>query len=194
MGDANSLLVGTTAGGSDGTGLAWFAPTGTTAPTDATTALNAGFKDAGLIAEDGLTVGFAESSKKIKAYGSQAAQRNVVTDSDFTFKIKMIETNEISQAVFWRKGITSITPAVSTGAFSVTGGTYARQLYAAVFQVVDITNGTNVLRFYAPSCEVTARDDVSISNGNEIGWGVTITAYPVAGVALQMFVTSPNLG
>lgn len=194
MGDANSLLVGTTAAGSDGTGLAWFAATGTTAPTDATTALNAGFKDAGLVAEDGLTVGFAESSKKIKAYGSQAAQRIIVTDQDFTFKLKFLETNEISQAVFWRKAINSITPAVSTGAFSVTGGTYARQLYAFVADVVDITNGTNHLRIYAPSVEVTGRDDLSISNGNEIGWGVTITAYPVAGVAIQMFVASPNLG
>lgn len=194
MGDANSLLVGSSGGGSDATGLAWFAATGTTAPADATTALNAGFKDAGLISEDGLSISFSESSKKIKAYGSQATQRTVVTDQEFSFKIRFIETNEISQAVFWRKAIGAIVPTVSTGTFNVTGGTYARQLYAAVFEVVDVTNGTNHLRFYAPSCEVTARDDVSISNGNEIGWGVTVTAYPVAGVALQMFVASPNLG
>ncbi len=194
MGDANNLLVGTQAGGSDGTGLGWFGVTGTTMPTDATTALNAGFKDAGLISEEGLVVSFAEQTKKIKAYGSTATQRVLIIDSEFTFKIRFLETNEISQAVFWRKTIGSITPAVSTGAFSVTAGPTSRNLFAFVGDIVDVSAGTNHLRFAAASCEVTGRDDLSISNGNEIGWGVTITAYPVAGVAITMFAAIPNLG
>ncbi len=194
MGDANNLLVGTAAAGADGTGLAWFGITGTTAPTDAVTALNAGYKDGGLITEEGLVISFNETNKKIKAYGSQATQRVLVTDQEFTFKLRFLETNEISQAVFWRKTIGSITPTVSTGAFSVTAGTVSRNLFTFVGDVVDVTSGTNHLRFHAASCEVTGRDDLSIANGNEIGWGVTITAYPVAGVAMTMFAAIPNLG
>lgn len=194
MGDSNNLLVGTAAAGTDGTGLAWFGVTGTTAPTDAVTALNAGYKDAGLITEEGLVVDFSETNKKIKAYGSQATQRVLVTDQEFTFKLKFLETNEISQAIFWRKVIGSIVPAAATGAFSVTAGTATRNLFAFVGDVVDTTNAVNHLRFSAASCEVTGRDSLSIANGNEIGWGVTITAYPVAGVAMTMFAAIPNLG
>ena len=194
MGDANNLLVGTTAGGSDGTGLLWVGITGTTAPTDATTALNAGYKNAGLITEDGLVIGFNETSKKIKAYGSTSTQRVLVTDSEFSFKVKMLETNAVSQAIFWRKTIGSITPTVSTGTFSVTTGTYSRNLFTLVGDVVDTTNNVNHLRFWAPSAEVTARDDISVANGSEIGWGVTITCYPVAGIAVAMYAAIPNLG
>lgn len=191
MGDANNLLVATSAAGADGTGLAWFATVGTTAPTDAVTALNAGFKDSGLISEDGVTLALNETSKKIKAYGSQNTQRTVVTDQETTFALKFLEVNEVSSAVFHRKAIGSITPTVSTGAFSVTTGTYSRVLYAAVFDVVD---GTNHIRMYCPSCEVTNRDNIQFSNGNEIPWGVTITAYPVAGTSIAWYYAVPNLG
>jgi hypothetical protein len=194
VGDANNLLVGTTAGGSDGTGLFWAGVTGTTAPTDSTTALNAGFKNAGLITEDGLTIGFNETTKKIKAYGSTATQRVLITDAEYTFKVKFLETNPTSQALFWRRTIGSISPTVSTGTFSVTAGTSTRNLFTLVADVIDTTNNTNHLRFYAPSAEVTDRDDISVSNGNEIGWGVTITCYPVAGIAVAMYAAIPNLG
>ncbi len=124
VGDANNLIVGTSAGGSDGTGLAWFGVTGTTAPTDATTALNPAFKDSGLIAEDGVTAAFQSQQKKIKAVGSTVAQRTIVTDEETTFALKFLEVNEISMAVWHRKALNAITPAVSTGAFSVTTGLY----------------------------------------------------------------------
>lgn len=191
MGDANSMMVGTSGGGSDATGLVWLAPIGTTAPTDATTALNAGFKDAGYIAESGVVMSFAETAKDIKVYGSQIPVRTIVTDQKFTAKWTMAEINEISMAVFWRKDLNAITPAVSTGAFSVTGTSYSQKLFSAVFEVIDATRH---VRLYYPSMEISQRDDINISNGNEIGWGVTATGYPVAGVAVTMFAAIPSLG
>ncbi len=191
VGDANNLIVGTGAAGSDGTGLAWFAATGTTAPTDATTALNAGFKDAGLIAEDGVTGAFQAQQKKIKAYGSTLAQRIIVTDEETTFQLKFLEVNEISMAVWHRKALTAITPAVSTGAFSVTTGLYSPVFYSAVFDVID---GTNHIRMFCPKVEKTNTDNVQFSNGNEVSWGVTLTAYPVSGVAVAWYYAIPSLG
>ncbi len=45
MANNSNMIVGTGASGSDGLGLVWFAPTGTTAPTDESGALNAALKD-----------------------------------------------------------------------------------------------------------------------------------------------------
>lgn len=192
MGDNRNIFAGITAAGADGTGLAWIGATGSTAPTDSTTALNAAFKNTGMITEDGLTVKFAESTKKIKAYGSPATQRTLVTDQEYTFDLAFLETNQYSQAVFHRLAISAITPGVGTGAFSVTSGTFTRQLYAGVFDMID---GVNHIRAYCPSLEVTGRADVKFSNGSEAPWGVTLTAYPnSSGVAIQWYYLMSALG
>lgn len=192
MGSNANLLAGTGAAGADGTGLAWFAPVGSTAPTDATTGFAAAFRNAGLITDNGLTIKFGESTKEIKAYGSTAIQRTLVTDEKFTFEIEFLETNQYSQAVYHRLGINSITPTVGTGAFSLTTGAYTRQQYAAGFDVID---GTNHIRAYCPTLEMTDRKDVQIQAGAEISWGVTLTAYPnSSGVAIQWFYVVPALG
>jgi hypothetical protein len=137
-------------------------------------------------------VKFNESQKKIKGYGSPIVQRVLTTDVETTFDLAFLETNQYSMAVFNRQPITSITPVVGTGAFSFTTGNYVRQLYAAVFDMVD---GTNHIRAYCPSVEVTGRSDAKFSNGNETEWGVTMTAYPnSSGVAIQWYVLMSALG
>ncbi len=192
MANNQNIFAGITAAGADGMGLAWFANTGSTAPTDSTTALNAAFKNAGMITEDGLTVKFSESQKKIKGYGSPQVQRVLTTDVETTFDIAFLEQQAVSMAVFHRLPVTSIVPTVGTGAFSATTGNYNRQLYAAVFDMID---GTNHVRAYCPSVEVTGRSDVKFSNGNETSWAVSMTAYPSAsGVAIQWYYLMSALG
>jgi hypothetical protein len=192
MGDNRNIFAGTQAAGADGTGLAWFAITGSTAPTDATTALAAAWKNAGLITDKGLTAKFSENSKPIRAYGSTAIQRTLVTDDTYTFDLEFLETNQYSQAVYHRLGITSITPGTGTGAYSLTSGTYARQLYAFTADMID---GSNHIRIYCPTVEVTGRSDVSFAAGSEATWGVTLTAYPnSSGVAAQWYQIMAALG
>lgn len=191
MGDNANILVGSAAGGSDGTGLAWFAALGSTAPTNASGALDAAFLNAGLITEDGITASFSEDSNEIRAYGTQVSQRTVITGQTTTFNLAFLESNEVSLAIYHRKALGSISPAASTGAFSVTTGTFTRQLYSAVFDIVD---GSVKLRAYCPSVEVTGRGDFQVSAGNAITYEVTLTAYPVDGVAINWFYAIPNLG
>jgi hypothetical protein len=186
-----NMVVGTSAMGSDGLGLAWFADEGTTAPTNTTGALNAGFKDAGGISEEGLSLAMSETNKKIKFYGSQLSQRTVVTDQETTFKLKMMEHNEVSLAVYWRQALNSITPATTTGAFSIAHGSFVSRFYSFV---ADIADGTSRIRAYCPRVEVSNRDDLSVGNGNEISYGVELTAYPVSGVAIQWYYAIPSLG
>ncbi len=191
MGDSANLLVGSQGGGADGTGLLWFAPLGSTLPTNATSPLDAAFLNAGLISEDGVTMSFSEDSTEIKAYGSGAAQRTVITGQTYTGQFTMLETNEVTVAVFHRKALGSITPAASTGAFSLTDGTFERRTYVGVAEVLD---GVNKMRIVWPSCEVTNRGDFTISSGAPIGREVTMTCYPVSGVAIQYYFAVPNLG
>ncbi len=191
MSDNANLIVGTAAGGSDGTGLGWFGATGTTAPTDATTALNAGFLNAGGISEEGLTVSFSKETTDVRFYGSRVVQRTVTTSEKQTFKLKFMEHNEVSLAVFHGKTLTAIVPAVSTGAFSITTGISTQQRYAFVGQIVD---GSNVTRIYCPNVEVTQQGDVQYSAGQPVGYDVTLTAYPVSGVSISWFYAIPNLG
>lgn len=192
MGNNQNMFSLTQAAGADGTGLAWFAQTGSTAPTDATTALAAAWKNAGLISDAGLVQKFSESSKTVKAAGSTVIQRVLVTDDTFTFDINFLENNAVSKAVFARQAIGSISPGVGTGAFNLTYGVYTRQLYAAVFDMID---GTNHIRLYSSSVEVTARKDITYNNAGIAEYGITLTAYPNAsGVAVQEFNIMTALG
>lgn len=192
MGDNRNILAGTGASGADGTGLAWFAVTGSTAPTDASTALAAAWKNAGMVAEEGLGGKVNTSSKDIKAYGSVQIQRKIVTESSLEFDIAFLETNARVMELYWGLAFNSLSPGVGTGAFNFTFGTYTRQLVAGVFDMID---GTNRMRIYCPQLEVTDRKDFKVSNASEISWGVTLTAYPnTSGVAMQTYAVVPALG
>jgi hypothetical protein len=186
--NADLILAGISGGGTAGTALAWFGPTGTTAPTSATSSLNAAFKDAGWISEDGLTKAVAEETTDIPAFGTLVPVRKLVTKSEFSFKLTMLEHNAVSLSVYNRLPVTgSGTIVIETvgGTTDWTEGTHRTQKYAAVFDLVD---GTNHLRCYCPSVEVTDRDDVAIKASSPITYGVTLTAYPGSdGVAAHWF-------
>lgn len=183
---ANNALVlaGISGGGTGGTSLAYFAPTGTAAPTDGTTALISAWKDAGWCTESGLSVKSSENSKDVNAYGSSGPVRTIVTNSKTTFDVGFLESNPISIAVYNRLALTGITVS-SAGAFDFTSGQHRTQQYSAVFEMVD---GLNHIRAYCPSVEVTDRQDFNVQAGNEISYGVTLTAYPGAdGTAVHWF-------
>jgi hypothetical protein len=182
-GNANLILAGVGGGGA-GTSLAYFAPTGTASPTDATTALAAAFRDGGLITEDGLTRAVAEDSTDINAFGSSGPVRTLVTNSRVTFALGFLESNPVSLAVYHRLALTAIAPTAA-GAFDLTEGAHRTEKYAAAFEIVD---GANHLRAFCPSLEVTDRADLAVTAGSEISYGVTCTAYPGAdGVAVHWF-------
>lgn len=186
------ILAGINGTGADATGLLWMAATGSTAPTDTGTALAAAWKNMGGLTEDGVTFKPNISSKTVKIYGSTQTQRTIRTDQTYTVQVAFAETNARVTEVYWNLALNSITPGVGTGAFSWTVGNNGRQLYAAV---VDMVDGSNRLRFYMPSVEVTDFGDLKIANSEALTYGVTLTAYPnTSGVAIQPFAAIPALG
>lgn len=163
-------------------GAAAVAPTGSTAPTDSTTALNAAFKDLGFISEDGLTEAVNQSTNEVKAWDGTVV-RKVLTGAEKTFKIKFLESNGNVLDLYYSKP----TNAVVGGKTTLTvKPILSRDLRAFVFDVLD---GTKHKRIWIPNGEVTDRGEISYKNGEASSYEVTITAYPDSnGVWFKEFV------
>lgn len=174
--------------------LAWFAPTATTLPTDASTAPAAGFLTAGYCAESGLVISTATSSTDINAFGVRGPARTLITSEKRTGKIGFLETNLVTQAVYHRmpvSGAGAPTAVATTGAVALVDGPARTQRYAAVFTAVD---GANIVRKVVPQLEVTDIDDEVLAQGAPMQYGVTFTAYPDStGVSIYTYLLVPNL-
>lgn len=178
------LIIGGVAGGDGATGLAWFAVHGTAGPTDATTALAAAFKDAGIVADSGLTEAISENTTTVNGFGLSTAARKFVTSTDQTFELTFLESNPISVAVYNRLPLDALTVS-ALGAFDLTTGSARSIRYAAVFDLLD---GLNHRRVFAPDIEVTGRGNKVTAPGGAVSYPVTLTAYTGSdGVATHEF-------
>ena len=79
-----------TAGKPRPAGAVFSAPIGTTAPTDATSALGAAFKDNGFVSSDGVTRSISKSTTSIKEWGNGTV---LITEDEknVTVKLNLIE-------------------------------------------------------------------------------------------------------
>jgi hypothetical protein len=154
--------------GADGRG--YVAPRGTSAPTSASSTLNAAFKELGWIHEDGLTEAANADSAEIKAWDGTTV-RKVMTGSEFTFQVKFLETNEQTLELYYSGSAV----AANTGQSKIDVKAPTGDRRAFVFDVLD---GSHVVRIYIADGEVTERGDIVYANGEAIGYEVTITAYP----------------
>ena len=175
--DSDLVLAAVAAGGATGLELLWVAPTGTTGPSDAVTALSTvstSWEGMGYISSDGLTITPDESSNEIQAFGQGTPIRIVNTKAAETFQVVCLETNETVMDVYNRLEL-GTTTADASGDFSVSRGAVPVQRYSFI---VDIVDGVNHIRFYYPSGEVKERTERKIGNGESIQYGFTIQAYP----------------
>ena len=69
----------------------YFAPAGTTPPTNATTSLAAAFKNLGYISEDGVTNSLSKETADIKEWGGDTVD-TVLNGQTDTFSFKFIES------------------------------------------------------------------------------------------------------
>lgn len=151
-------------------GRLYRAPTGTTAPTDATTALNAAFIDLGGWGEDGLSEERDRDTEQIRfAWGELA--REVVTESTYSITVPLIETRQATlEAYYGAAGTVVATDQLQiTIDPSSTGGRFAW-----VWEAVD---GTRIRRTYMPSAEVTEVEEHVVAVDEPWAYELTVTAY-----------------
>ena len=154
------------------TGAVSKAPTGSTAPTDASTALAAPFVDLGGISEDGVTLTLPDNGDKtnIKVWQGGASVRTVRSTSDDlpTIQFTLMETSLAAVETYFG---TTVTQTATDGSFE-----YVVENRGADAYVLDVIDGAELMRVYIPHGVVASVGDVSLTHTDAIGYEVTIEA------------------
>lgn len=155
---ASNVLVGVTGG-------VYVAPLATALPVTPSVALNVAFKEVGYISEDGVTQSIGDSTVEIKAWQNADVVRRIQTDHSLNIKFMMIETNAVSLAAYYGN--------YSGGIVQIKAGVMPQQSW-----VLNVVDGTNLVRLVLPSAQVTDRSDIVYKNGDKIGYEITLECYP----------------
>lgn len=164
------------------------APVGTTLPTDATTELNAAFKNLGYISEDGLTNTNSPDTDTIKAWGGDVV---LVTQSakEDTFQCTVLEVLNV-EALKWIYGDDNVTGDLSTG---ISIKATSEQLESKSY-VFDMVMRNNVIkRIVIPQGDISEIGDIVYKGDEAVGFEVTISAMPdTDGVTHREYIKNPS--
>ena len=154
-------------------GAVFRAVKGTAAPTDATSTLPEAFKALGYCSEDGLVNSNSPSVTNIKAWGGNVVLP-IQEDREDTFQLTLIESLnvEVLKAVY---GSEKVTGTLTSG-ITVDVGT--DQPEEGVWVVDMIMRDGALKRIVVPHGTVTELEDISYTDTDAVGYGITITATP----------------
>lgn len=174
------------------TGRVGVAALGTTMPTTSQATWGTTIKELGFISEDGITETNDSDTTEIPAWQNGQVVRRYISGSSTTFGFTAIETNYDVLSLFYPGSV--ITTA--SGETKVEIKTPMSAPKAFIFDVVDgtLANGTTprVIRCVVPKAELTERGDITYSNGDPIGYEMTLTAYPDAtGTVMYKYTNDP---
>ena len=150
------------------TGAVSIAPTDAPAPTDASSALPTPWVDLGYVHEDGVVETRERETEQLRAWQNADVVRDSITEATLTFQMVLIETKREVLELFYGAAIRDdgslpITPSATGGRRSV---------------VIDVVDGTDYIRCYLPTAEVTEVGEQALANAEPVGYDITLTAYP----------------
>lgn len=163
-----------TAGKPRNSGAVFSAPTGTTLPTDAVTAMatiSELYKDLGYVSEDGLTESISIATTAIKEWGGSIV---LITQDEktATFKFKLIEylNPDVQKFV---NGDDNVTGTVGTGLkISVTDAD-AEERVLVFWQIL---RDSVPLRIVVPRCKITTIGDIVYKGNEAVAYDLTVQA------------------
>lgn len=151
-------------------GAIYYAPIGTTLPTDAVTALGDAFKELGYASEDGLTNSNTPESDTIRAWGGDTVL-TLMSNREDTFSLTLIEAlkEDVLKLVH---GDTNVTGTLATG---ITVNSNAKDLEDHCFVVDMVLKNNAVKRVVIPQGKITEIGEVTYSDSDAVGYEITIT-------------------
>ena len=161
------------------TGGILSAPLTTTRPTDAVTALPAGFVKKGYVGEDGVTKTVDKTDEKIRAWGGSTV-KIVRQEHSVSYSWTFLESGnaEVLKAIYGADNVI-ITPAtVDHGAqieIRETGQMLPRESW-----LLEMKDGDTAIREYIPDGQLAVSGDVQFVHSNVIQYTVTLEAFPDA--------------
>lgn len=152
------------------TGELYVAPSGTTLPTDTSTALNVAFKGLGYFSEDGVTESFDRDTEDINAWQNAQRVRTVITSAKATYSGTLIQTNKQNiETVFG----TTVTQTAGHGTYTINpGATSGRKAW-----VLEVIDGANIKRIILSDGEITEIGETTYATGEAIGYEITLESY-----------------
>lgn len=158
------------------TGAVAIAPIGTTAPTDARTALSGTWVSGGYIDENGIALSISKSFTTIKDW-AMSVVRKALTDFDGTIALSFLQVDE-----FAAQRVLGTANVAKTAANS----THGEQLKLSVGPDVagaeswcfSMKDGNRRVRVYVPNGQITEiSGDVSFTPGAANIWPCTLSCY-----------------
>lgn len=175
MSATGNTATNVTTGKPNISGAVYFAPKGTTPPTDATTSLSGSFTCLGYVSEDGLSNNNELSVEAIKAWGGNIVYRSL-TEMNDEFGLALIESEntDVLKAVYGSSNVT--VDASGNVTVSVVGEDPVECVW--VFELA--LRGDRAKRIVIPDGAVTGRDEITYNDSDAVAYGITISAYPDA--------------
>ena len=186
---ANNNSSNVTAGKPKVGGSVFRAPTGTTLPTDASTALNSAFVNQGYCSSDGFKNNMSISTEKVKAWGGDVVLTTQTEKSD-EFTVTLIEAmnTEVLKTVF---GDTKVSGTLSTG---VTVQVSSEEQVESAWVCEMVLKDNVAKRVVVPFGKITAISEITYSDSGAVGYQLTIAARPdTNGNTHYEYLTAPSV-
>lgn len=160
-------------------GHLYVAPLATTIPTTVTAAWAAGWIELGYADDSGVVLTPSLETTDIRAWQTAVPVKTVPTTAKFDVKFALLQYNKGATELFFGSGATWAETSVGSGIYKLT--LPSSPVIDERMLGVEWTDGTITNRLVISRGMVSARDNVELTRGGAIKFGVTFTAMDASG-------------